>query len=71
MKDFVEKNDHIFVTKSRYFHGCEAANIILLTDGLEGVRNCILRGVQNIICVQLKGGFETKISGLKEDKQFL
>lgn len=71
IKDFVEKNDHILVTHSRYFNGCEAANIILLTYGTQGLRNSILRGVQNIICVQLTGSLDAAISGMKEDKRFL
>ena len=30
VKNLVEKKDHILVTKSHYFNGCEAANIIFL-----------------------------------------
>ena len=71
VKDFVEKNDHILVTEGRYFNGCEAANIIFLTYGGGGVRNRILRGVQNIICVQLTHGEDAEIRGMKEDKRFL
>ena len=70
VKEFVEKNDHILVTKSRYFYGCEAANIVFLTYRNEGLRNCILRGVQNIICVQLMGTLNKKLRGMKEDNQF-
>ena len=71
VKNFVEKNDHILVTEGRYFSGCEAANIIFLTYCLAGMRNFTLRGVQNIICVQITGTGEAKISGMKEDKRFL
>ena len=73
VKDFVEKNDHILVTKGHYFNGCEAANIIFLTSSFGGLRNCILRGVQNIICVQFTGSAfgDAKIRGMKEDKRFL
>ena len=72
VKDFVEQNDHILVTESPYFNGCEAANIIFLTISTVGLRNCILRGVQNIICVQLSFfGIEAEIRGMKEDNRFL
>jgi len=70
VKDFVEKNNHILVTESHYFNGCEAANIIFLTYGGEGLRNCILRGVQIIICVQLTDGNDAGMSGMKEDYRF-
>ena len=72
VKNFVEKNDHILVTEGHYFNGCEAANIIILFSSGAGLRNCILRGVQNIICVQLSDyGANAKINGMKEDKRFL
>ena len=68
VKDFIEKDNHILVTKNRYFNGCEAANIIFLTYGRPGVRNSLLRGVQNIICVQV-GEWHAIIEGMKEDKR--
>ena len=73
IKDFVEMNGHILVTKSHYFNGCEAANIIFLTFGNSGMRNCILRGVQNVICVRLeiKDWLKAEIRGMKEDNRFL
>ena len=73
VKDFVEKNDHILVTKSHYFDGCEAANVIFLTISGLGIRNCILRGVQNVICVRLeiKDWLKAEIRGMKEDNRFL
>ena len=72
VKEFVEKNDHILVTEGQYFNGCEATNVIFLTYSSRGLRNCILRGVQNIICVQLLFGVSNaKISGMKEDNRFL
>merc|ERR1719367_1012552 len=42
VKQFVEKSDHILVTRRQYFNGCECANVILLTGGREGVRNSVL-----------------------------
>ena len=58
------------MTNNRYFNGCEAANIIFLTKSNAGLRNSMLRGVQNIICVQLTGG-RAEVRGMKEDKRFL
>ena len=68
VKDFIEKDNHVLVTESRYFNGCEASNIIFLTNGQEGVRNGLLRAVKNIICVQV--GNVAKIEGMKEDNIF-
>ena len=71
VKQFVERNNHILVTKNRYFNGCESANVILLTCEEEGVRNSVLRGVQNFICIQLTmNDQEARISGMKEDNRF-
>ena len=53
VKQFVEKSDHILVTRNQYFNGCESANVIILTNSILGTRNIVLRGVHNIICVQL------------------
>ena len=75
VKQFVEESDHILVTRNYYFNGCESANVIFLTYGEEGIRNSILRGVQNIICIQLIcvtfSGYEPKMNGMKEDNRFL
>ena len=69
VKDFIEKDNHILVTEARYFNGCEASNIIFLTRGLSGgVRNSLLRGVKNIICVDVGGWI--KVEGMKEDNRF-
>ena len=71
VRQFVEKSDHILVTKYKYFNGCECANVIIFTSGnAGGVRNCILRGVQNLICVQLIHGMEATMNGMKEDNRF-
>ena len=72
VKQFVEENDNILVTKNQYFNGCESANVIFLIHGSgDGPRNSVLRGVQNIICVQLTYGSDPKIKGMKEDDRFL
>ena len=78
--DFIEKRGHIFVTHGQYFNGCEASNIIFLNYCYSGVRNCLMRGVENVICVQLKQnkqkgikaiiGETTDIKGIKEDNRF-
>ena len=71
VKHFVEKSEHILVTKNHYFNGCECANVIYLTCCNESLRNSVLRGVQNIICVQLTGNDnEAIINGMKEDNRF-
>ena len=72
VQQFIEKIDHILVTRNKYFNGCESANVIFLTRGFEGVRNSVLRGVQNIICIQLTfGDYDAKMNGMKEDNRFL
>ena len=68
IKDFIEMNDHILVTESRYFNGCEAFNIILLNYFGEGVRNSLMRGVKHVICVQVSNN--VAFYGMKEDKRF-
>ena len=73
IKQFVEKSDHILVTESRYFNGCESANVIILTSTMVGKRNSVLRGVQNIMCVRLvsrKYGRNDRMNGMKEDNRF-
>ena len=72
VKQFVEKNDHILVTEAKYFNGCESANVILLASGYcNGARNHVLRGVQNIMFIQLTDSFEARINRMKEDNRFL
>ena len=73
VKQFVEESDHILVTRNQYFNGCESANVILLTlGGNKGIRNSVLRGVQNIICVKVTYvGLKATINGMKEDNRFL
>ena len=72
VKQFVEKCDHILVTQFEYFNGCECENVIVLTSGNPGgVRNGVLRGVQNLICVQLIHGHGLTMKGMKEDNRFL
>ena len=68
---FVEKRDHILVTRNTYFNGCECANVIFLTDGFKGVRNSILRGVQNILCIHVTDvRYEARFNGMKKDDRF-
>ena len=72
VKQFVEKSDHILVTKGEYFNGCECSNVIILTFcRAGGIRNCVLRGVQNLICIQLISGMEVRMNGMKKDNRFL
>ena len=77
VRQFVEKSNHILVTQYGYFNGCECANVIILTSGTAGgIRNCVLRGVQNLICVQFIGSgygwfIEATMNGMKEDNRFL
>ena len=69
IKDFIEKDDHILLTKSDYFNGCEASNIVFLNNSTIGWRNSFMRGVKNLILVEVHDIFE-EISGMKEDKRF-
>merc|ERR1712198_496392 len=68
IKDFIEKDDHILVTRNDYFNGCEASNIVFLHYLWSGIRNGLLRGVKNLILVDIRG--YAKISGMKEDNRF-
>merc|ERR1712133_314598 len=61
IKDFIEKDDHILVTRNDYFNGCEASNIIYLNSYLSGIRNSLMRGVKKLILVDV-GGY-AKVSG--------
>ena len=66
--DFSEQDNHILITKTKYFNGCEASNVIYVNNSSEGVRNALLRAVQNVICIQL--GTAVKINGMKKDNAF-
>ena len=69
IKQFVEKANHILVTQNLFFNGCECANVVFLTDGFKDIRNSILRGVQNILCIQVTNvGYEARINGVKKEK---
>ena len=68
IKDFIEKDDHILFTKQDYFNGCEASNIVYLNRAFNGIRNSLMRGVKNLILVDVDG--LTKISGMKEDNRY-
>ena len=68
IKDFIEKEDHILFTKTDYFNGCEASNIVYLSHSGGGIRNSLMRGVKNLMLVDVDSG--AVISGMKEDKRF-
>ena len=67
--DFSQQNNHILITKNKYFNGCEACNLIYLKYGNSGVRNSLMRAVQNVIYIHV-GGVRIKIKGMKEDNKF-
>ena len=69
IKDFIEKDDHILFTKQDYFNGCEASNIVYLKYYGSGIRNVMMRGVKNLILVEVSE-VSAEISGMKEDKRF-
>lgn len=71
IKQFVEKSDHILVTRNRYFNGCECPNVILVSYGNEGIRNSVLRCVQNIICILIQDFDHATVFGMKEDRRFV
>ena len=67
IKDFCETPNHILVTRIRYFNGCEAANVIFVNNYYdnEGVRNQMMRGVENFIFIDVKGSIN--VEGMKEE----
>ena len=68
--DFTIQNNHILVTKYKYFNGCEACNLIYLNStSYSGVRNPLMRASQNVILIQV-GVYCAKIKGMKEDNSF-
>jgi hypothetical protein len=71
---FTEQANHVLVTEGRYFNGAEVCNIIFLSSLTgSGMRNCFMRAVENVMCVQLTmiGSSDAKITGMKEDNRFL
>merc|ERR1712133_85320 len=62
IKNFIEKDDHILVTRNDYFNGCEASSIVYLNYYGDGIRNSLMRGVKNLILVDIDG--RAKISGM-------
>ena len=74
IRSFTENKNHILVTEEQYFNGCETSNLIYLFCGYPrkaGIRNCILRGIQNVICIQHEYAAEDcRIEGMKEDYRF-
>ena len=69
IRDFIEKDNHILLTEDRFFNGCEASKVLFLIWSSHGVRNSLMRGVKNLICVDI-GGY-AKIDGVKKDNRFL
>ena len=69
VKDFIEKEGRILVTKKEYFNGCEASNIVYLNSNWYGVRNALMRGVKNVVYVRLNDCIWIQ-SGMKQDKRF-
>ena len=67
VKEFIEKDNHILFTESKYFNGCEACNVIFLNSSIAGHRNCFLRAVKNLICVEV-GGW-AKLCGMKKENR--
>ena len=68
LKAFIEQDDHILFTKADYFNGCEASNIIYLNNHSAGHRNCLMRAVENVFCIQVNS--LGQILGMKEDLTF-
>ena len=54
--------------KREYFNGCEASNIVYLNLSDIGIRNSLMRGVKNLILVDVDNNVD--ISGMKEDNTF-
>merc|ERR1712136_60316 len=68
IKDFIEKDGHILVTRNDYFNGCEASNIVFFNYVDRGLRSSLMRGVKNLILVDV--GDNGEISGMKQDDRF-
>ena len=65
---FAQQKNHILVTNRKYFNGCEASNVLYLSYGDYGIRNCSMRAVQNLITINVDGRAEIK--GMKVDNTF-
>jgi hypothetical protein len=71
VKNFIAQNNHVLVTRDVHFNGCEATNVIYLKNSNYDIRSALMRGVQNVICVQLlRGHNDIKIKGMKEVNTF-
>ena len=68
IKDFIEKDNHILFTKRDRFNGCEASNIVFLKHRVDGIRNVLMRGVKNVIVVDVDS--YSIINGMKENKRY-
>ena len=74
IKEFCEKANHILVTKSKYFNGCEASNLIYTINSLDGdgiARNTLMRGVQNVVIIDVCACTSGVDMNMKIDKTFL
>ena len=69
IKDFIEKDNHILVTRSEYLNGCDSSKVLFLNFSDTGHRNSLMRSVKNLMCVKVSHG-NTKMHGMKEDKRF-
>ena len=71
-QDFCEMIGHLLITQEKYFNGCEAPNVIYLTEGGFGARNPMLRAVERLVCVLrlLPNEDFISIHGVKEDNTF-
>ena len=76
IKNFVEKGNHILVTRDKFFRGSEASNVLhiitkllLYTQG--NVRSSFMRAVEELFVIQvITGSEDDEFNGLKEDNTF-
>jgi len=66
IKNFVENDNHILVTEGKYFNGCEASKLLFINCNWNGVRNHMMRSVENLMCIDVDYGDNAKINGMKE-----
>lgn len=74
LKTFIENGNHILVTKDKHFSGCEASNVIYITESgsVYNTRSSFMRAVENLIIIEIKHrSREILFTGLKEDNTFL
>ena len=77
IKNFVENDSHILVTRDKYFNGAEASNVICINshDSLyaEGGNkiNSLMRAVEQLTFINVESEYSFNFDGVKEDKTFL